>query len=472
MRDKRIGVSALCGILACGCGTSGDNNDGVITPFDFATGVVVPGDDMAAPAHDLAGPTQDMASTDLARLLDGPMGPDLFVIDTTGPAIVINTPGAGTWVRGTIQIQATVTDESGVDPASVVAEFGGDPMYAVPLADAGAGVFLGLFDTRLLPPAFVLPVVSVRAADKRGNKNEVSVTVIVDNVGPAISLSAPPIHVVTVQKGPRTQVQNCGSGQQEICSHPFPPLGDDAATDGQVVQQVMTLRARVEDRANWAPGIFTTYPSLVDPKAVKLYVAPASYGDLVVDTDKDGICDGINPALVPDPNVQGGNKAVEVVMAPISPGGAVDNRGAFGGDGVCAQVGDPMITDGPAGLCGHDLSYVLGYTFTRQEPSIWSIPPILGAPDPRCLGLQFDGFNNLPEGPLCVAVVATDNAGNRNVGAPLRLCLDRGGGKCNNFNLLPDCGTLKCAPGVKPNTWVKGQAPQVPYPAGEVICRQ
>jgi hypothetical protein len=67
-----------------------------------------------------------------------------------------------------------------------------------------------------------------------------------------------------------------------------------------------------------------------------------------------------------------------------------------------------------------------------------------------CIGFQFDTLNRMPEGPACVVVAARDKALNTGVSAPLRICIDRGGGKCTGFgaSTKADCtGTYD--PGAK-----------------------
>jgi hypothetical protein len=57
----------------------------------------------------------------------------------------------------------------------------------------------------------------------------------------------------------------------------------------------------------------------------------------------------------------------------------------------------------------------------------------------QCAGAQFDSANYLPEGPACFVVQAQDVTQNNTISAPLRVCIDRGGGKCPIGWTLPDC---------------------------------
>ena len=96
------------------------------------------------------------------------------------------------------------------------------------------------------------------------------------------------------------------------CSQLFSPLGptfndprfDDTpevAYEGAVLKQIMGLRARIEDAGNHAPGQRVDYISDIDETTVTLFAVGSTptLPVLAVDTDGDGICDDVNPALVP-----------------------------------------------------------------------------------------------------------------------------------------------------------------------------
>jgi hypothetical protein len=167
---------------------------------------------------------------------------------------------------------------------------------------------------------------------------------------------------------------------------------------------------------------------------------------LAVDTDGDHVCDHVNPLLVPTTNVLASNQAIALQMAPVTAVGAPDltppaSPSPSPWPSPCTQIGSDGATV-PLPLCldaGTTLTYGLTYTESKL-PAIWTIPPVTSTPS-GCLGLQFDTLNSLPEGPACVVVSAVDVAGNPSVSAPLRICIDRGGGACNSWSgsSLPDC---------------------------------
>jgi hypothetical protein len=295
-------------------------------------------------------------------------------------------------------------------------------------------IFQGLFDVRQLGTNYVFPTLSIRADDQLGLSSEVAEEIVVDNVPPLLSLDPPDVFASTRLNGGIIQ-----------CSQLFDPLGEDSANDLAKVLQIVTLRARVEDRGNFAPGLNSGRLSGVLDGSVYLYGIPAANGPLAVDTDGDGVCDDVNPLLVPTPDISASNQAVALQMAPIPPGGQQDLRPSptpgplFNPPSDCTQIGTATGTL-PNPLClGVDnlqLRFVISYT-PSHLPSIYTIPPVHPSIATDCVGLQFDSLNHLPEGPACFVVVAVDNAGNHNVSAPLRLCIDRGGGLCNAWPASP-----------------------------------
>ena len=73
----------------------------------------------------------------------------VFLIDKSGPTITATTPGPGDIVGGVINISATVADDSGVLDSSVVAVISNQetPLFELPLAAQGSGIYGVLFDT-------------------------------------------------------------------------------------------------------------------------------------------------------------------------------------------------------------------------------------------------------------------------------------------------------------------------------------
>lgn len=415
MNRTVLALGSLVAALGGGCNTETpptfiDDNDGFFAP----NGDMVTISDMTRP------------------MVMIPDGGDAGELDTTPPSVTIDTPQPGNFIGGVVEVSATIKDAAGVDDGSVFAVFAGDVTYSFPLKRQGQGstTFTGRYNTRLLAKTVVLPVLSVRAIDKNGNAAEVAEEVVLDVVGPRVSLDPPVLHAVSVSNG--------------YCSHPFDPLGTEAANDGDVVGQLITLRARIEDTGSRASGQRFVLPSLVDPNTVRLYVAPTGLGKraLVIDDDNDGHCDDVASELKPTHDlVAEPGKAVAVQLQPVEGGGNADfSEGPP--DNVCNPIGIPGAKNAPPPLCiRNSLTVVKTYWFNFVEPSIYSIPPFPKPPSETCMGLQFDAGNKgLPEGvTLCAAIVAYDKVGNRSVSAPLRLCMEKSPGtKCRGW--LPKAG--------------------------------
>ena len=114
-------------------------------------------------------------------------------------------------------------------------------------------------------------------------------------------------------------------------------------------------------------------------------------------------------------------------------------------DSFCTQIGDASGTP-PKLLCpnaGTSLTIAIA-SDEANDPAIYTLPPVLTTPS-GCIGFQLDTANRVGEGPVCVAVRASDKAGNVNTSTVLRLCIDGPAHLCNTWPpaTLPDCtGTL------------------------------
>jgi hypothetical protein len=364
-----------------------------------------------------------------------------FIVDNSGPKIVIMTPPPDKFVGGVTLVQAMIDDDySGVSDVSVLAVFGNDPMHnAVPLTRMapGSDVFQGYFDVRSLGRDYVLPELSVTAADTLGNSSQLGEEIIVDNTPPRITMDAKIQMYVS---------QPVAGGAHE-CSHPFSPLGPftpdppEVVYDGALVQQVFGVRARIEDHGNFAPGLAVERYSGVSKPSVFLYAIPDNrMTPLAVDTDGNGVCDNVNPLLIPSSTgVTSPGQAFSLQLVPLTAGpGTADFRGPFTAPsnpapiGQCDLFGDSGVTSPPNPLCtrgGTGLTIVIPYPDPNNLSPIWSIPPVdASGTGFNCVGYQLDSANLLPEGPTCIVTVATDNTGNTNVSAPLHICIDRHSG--------------------------------------------
>ena len=384
------------------------------------------------PYYDLAGLEISVSNPeDLAGGGGDDGGPADLLLNNC-PTIAVNSPAAGTMLIGDVVVDVEISSGVGIVDKTVAVTLGGanGGLGGVPVTVArvpGGNHFKGTVNVRALSGEFVFPVISVSVDDKMGRHcTGESLAYKVDFVGPAIELTPKPISQWVVDQ----------QGKTIGCSYSFDPVGNRSANEGDAIEQLSTIRARVEDRHSAAPGLTTGYSSLIRPKSVKLYLLPQpSPVPLVIASTPDHICDDINPTVIPKQGGMG-KVATEVGMGPLSVTGAANffppvPLNGPGSEAICnsmdvmANTGDIMAMMSPKPLCG-DLTIHLGYTATRMEPSIYSLsPPFPAAPTPGCDGTQFDAANSgLPEGPLCAAVVAWDNAGNRSVSRPIHLCYD------------------------------------------------
>jgi hypothetical protein len=345
-----------------------------------------------------------------------------LVIDNQGPAITMTTPEVGTIIGSLITISATVTDPTHVLDASVVAVVAhGSESFTVkldpdPTAD---GQYKHQFDTRLLDNHDLYPTISFRASDLLGNESSIGYTVALDNTPPVADLDPPSSLRVRVK-----------SGGTWMCSWPFDPLGSDAVNDGERVPQLYDVRARVEDLGNTPySGVPDVIPiSTLDPGRVELLVLDDTSQPLVVDSDGDGVCDKINPLLVPTTTPMSSKDALLMNLVPIPPTG---NANMTADPSI---AGDPSLdcvagaeAAAPDPLCyTTDMTIAVPYAFTK-EPAIWSPAPVISG-TPQCVGNQFDAFaNNIHDGWACLAVRAADKLGNEQVSRVLRICIDHDG---------------------------------------------
>ena len=345
-----------------------------------------------------------------------------FIIDNQGPSITATVPAAGAIIGALTTLSATITDPANVLDASVVAVVAhGAETFTVKLDPdpTAAGRYSHQFDTRLLDVHDLYPTVSFRASDLLGNESSIGYTVALDNTPPLADLDPSP-HL-------RVRVKNASTW---VCSWEFDPLGTDAVNDGDLVAQIFDIRARVEDRGNtpFSGGADVIPISLVDPSRVELLALDDTTQALVVDSDGDGVCDKVNPLLVPTTTPMSSKDALLVNLAPIDPAGHADLTGDPSlpadsslpcGPGVDAARPDPLCLT-------TDLTIAIPYSFSAQ-PAIWAPAPII-ATAPQCVGNQFDAFaNNLHDGWFCMAVRAADKAGNMQVSRVLRVCVDHDG---------------------------------------------
>jgi hypothetical protein len=413
-----------------------------------------------------------------------------FTIDEQGPLIEFDSPEGGEIVGGVVTMTVKVTDASGVDDTSVVAVWLNDPTkFSVSMARVpGSDTFTARFDTRRLPEplSLVYPSLSYRARDRLGNQSSRGEVLILDNTSPVMSLQPPKTQV-------RTKDKDLISGFK--CSVEFNPLGGEPTfspplliEDGKTFGQIVTVRARLTERGNNAQGLALEHLSGIDPSSVDMLATPLVIGGatpsppLLVDVDGKGTCSNLNPLLQPTSAMTGSNQALVLRMVEIAATGSViygaaRNNALFTSTGT--RCDKPAMDTEAEPLCPVLEGPERGFTFVLPKEEgggnqIWTIGPVSQA---RCAGLQLDSLNVLPEGAYCVGIRAADKAGNRNVGKPLRICIERpfnnGNGACAAFKAAAGNGTLPSClgrfdPATQTATTGAGNAcaldPVAPYP--------
>jgi hypothetical protein len=382
-----------------------------------------------------------------------------FIVDVVGPVFSDTQPAPGAVIGGVIRVRAKVTDISGVLGPSVIAIIGNkaDVNFTLQLEpEAGApGYYSALFDTAKLTACklsstlcIVFPNLSFRASDSLGNESFMAYDIAVDNIPPIFDLDPPRMRLMKFDPSAKSDAGvtadgsvNPGATGMNVCSFAFDPLGDwsrlgDMPNDQCAVPQVFDLRARIEDDGNRAEDLKVIPIAGIDPATTSMYVLDDTAQPLVVDTDGDGYCDGINPLLVPttSPPKQN-NEVLTTRLVPVTPKGTGDFTPDYSLLSDISALRDGCNlgrdTQAPFRLCAVQPSTIaIGYpTAFDPKSAIWTIEP-LTAGEHWCMGGQFDALANqinqatVPnpqEGWACVAAAGADRNGNKGVSAPLRV---------------------------------------------------
>lgn len=337
-----------------------------------------------------------------------------FTVDNAGPTITATKPANGELIGKLLTIEAKVDDPAGVMPGSVIAVLAhGDIHFEVDLVKGTDGVYRQVFDTTQLPEYAIFPSISFRAQDVLGNQSSVGYLVSLDNTPPTLDLDPPASFRLY-------------NGQNQ-CSLPFDPVGPDAVDDGSVVNQLFDIRARIEDEGNRPQSGTADFVliSKTDPASVKVLILDDTSQPLVVDTTDppDGLCDDVNPDLIPSVSPQSSKDAQLLDMVQLPVGGAGDFSKEVGSS--CSAGGEssvkPLCATTYSPLKGQSMTYSLGYN-ASNAPAIWTLGPIV-SDSLQCAGRQFDASNNLKDGWACIAVKAADTLGNMQVSRPIRICI-------------------------------------------------
>jgi hypothetical protein len=345
-----------------------------------------------------------------------------FTFDDIGPVITNAKPATGALVGGIAKLEADISDASGVDANTVVAvvAHGGTALEVKLDQDPNDHKhFSHLFDTRRLSNTVLYPTISFRASDLPGNQSNIGYTVAVDNTPPLSDLDPP------ADLRMRRYVNGIWR-----CSWELDPLGSDAVNDGDYVLQLFDVRARVEDEGNTpvAGGADITPLAGLDAAHVELLVLDDTNRALVVDTDGDGVCDAVNPKLVPTTTPMSSLDALLVNLAPVPPTGSADftpdGRIPLGGFPDCVAGNDTLK---PILLCKTSDVTIAIPSRQSTEAAVWTIPRVVPS-TAQCVGNQLDSLgNHIGDGPACLAIHAIDQLANAQVSRVVHVCIDHDG---------------------------------------------
>ena len=399
-----------------------------------------------------------------------------FTLDGAPPTVTISDPPNQRVLNDSLVLSFTVTDPiSGVDPASVHVTLNSKLDYsfnpAAPEMWQNSGdKYTFTIDKSKIPDAISQVHVSVQASDLAGNGPATdSVLVNFDELPPFVSLDPPNVRMLV----------NESDGTLH-CTGAFDPVGPAAANDLEVIPQFKTVRAFVWDLTNRSESQQIAYYAGVDPKKTYLYVSSDTDKPLIVDSDRDGICDSVAPEAEELKGI--------VHLDPIAPQGtpnyapqipdpndsslmiADDWKGAPDVSGLGCKV---QSTD-HKNLCAariSDMELAISAVNAGQSESAAVIyaPAVEPPGSSVCTGSQIDFRNLAPDGWLCVAAAATDDVGNRGVSRPIRLCLDAentpGSPPCALMSTTPPTCTDGCTPrSIDTDPFADGNQGEIPFP--------
>jgi hypothetical protein len=379
--------------------------------------------------------------------------PYTFNIDGTPPVIQIVSPATGQVVGGHVTVEFTVTDsQSGVDQSSVnIALNNLPPVSFDPTPNSGWTVsadgktFDYGFDSGSSAINGAIQVhVEIQAADNATNVSAgATEDLYLDNQPPSVDLDPPNL-----------QEREILSGTNYACSEPFDPLGT-SPNDLSVVPTVGIYRALVWDNTNSAQGETVLHFAGTDQSSVILYAQPDPATPLLIAKhNTNGLCDDLNTDAASKPPLED--------LVPIAPQGSSYFDAAA--PTIALTCGDGSDGNAPKGLCAansSDLTRVIDHAVVgATEPVIYAINSV----DPaECTGQNWSlPDSGLPNGWVCIAVLAKDKVGNLGISPPLRVCLN------SNLNgkVQPDCAIFGSTASMTPPSCTDGCTPPghfIPY---------
>jgi hypothetical protein len=373
-----------------------------------------------------------------------------FVVDGTGPEIAITTPEHGDVIGKTTTIEFTVHDEfSAIDPDSVAVLVNTSTMIYY---DANSAVWTRTsmddtterytfdLDRSRIEDSQWQANLTISAADAVGNDSLTrNVLVYLDFVPPLIDLD--PFNVREIN-------------DNDECSESFDPVGDNALSDGGIVdEEAGRFRVIAWELTNDF-GQDVLHLAGLDERSVKLFLDSNLEHDFLVDTNEDGVCDSVGPDV-----------PTGIDMLVVEPQGNPWYRSDPKEEPqpvACTLRND---ANGPDTLCpdhASEMRRVISHTALGRPSVIFApgaIPNTL-----ECTGTELELRAYVDEGWFCAAVVANDLRGNASVSRPLRVCWD------DPTTLEDPCRSTDQSPTPSP-TCVTGCQPQPRFMVGNNIFR-
>jgi hypothetical protein len=336
-----------------------------------------------------------------------------FKLDGDGPVIKITTPKPNDIVGPKTRVLSfTVTDlVSGVDKSKVAVTLNGVEFQYDPAAGwtENKGTYTFTFNGTQIEGSVAQATINVHAADLVGNEADgESLVIYLDDHPPIVSLDPP--HVRVAVEAPVGKF---------TCSSSFDPLGS-AVSDGDTIADSATFRVLAWDETNHAVGQRVDYLSGVERTSVFLYLQPDPEQPLLVDLDKDHVCDHVNTQDA------AGKDLLFIRLTAVSPTGALPKDPNTLADEPAVSTDFCQLSTAPSPrLCSSDMSYVIKHEIVGMvEPVVYARDPVAGNPL-TCTGNSWE-VRGLAKhsGWVCMAAVASDSAKNEGHSAPLRVCID------------------------------------------------
>ena len=364
-----------------------------------------------------------------------------FGVDGAGPKItitspaVINAPVLGRQVK----LQFAIVDgQSKVDPSTVTVRLNsGEPQVfnEDSWGHTGDNYTYTITDTTAIQGSTFQLSVRIDASDYAKNKAlSTTAQYWLDTNPPIVDLDPPNV----------VEVRN------KLCSAPFDPLGIASPNDKQNIKTAEIFRALVWDQTNGVGVAPVLHYSGVDPLSVRLYAqTDITQPFLIAAHNTAGICDEI--AIEGTPGVTSPPAPTELGPVPLAVSafyGSKDGDVAATIPGVCSPGTGVVPPDYLCSQKNSDMQRVINHNLADANESV--IYALAGT-GLECTGKVLEIGASLPNGWVCLAARAVDNAGNVGISAPIRVCLNnpqKPTPACyNSSTVMPTCVTACTPPG-------------------------